>query len=115
MINAYPFFRSIEDTLNFALFMLNSGVFDETTKLTYKNMLDGQLDVVYSAMKFLGFEDVDLVIAETGWSSKGDLGQAGVDADSAAEYNRKLMKHVTSGFGTPLMPNRTFETHFCIF
>ncbi|XP_031107913.1 glucan endo-1,3-beta-glucosidase [Ipomoea triloba] len=116
MVNPYPFFGSSEDTLDFALFRLNSGAFDENTKLMYKNMLDGQLDAVYSAMKFLGFEDVDLVIAETGWPSKGDPGQAGVDADSAAEYNRKLMKHVTSGIGTPLMPNRTFETYiFALF
>ncbi|KAJ0044547.1 hypothetical protein Pint_05101 [Pistacia integerrima] len=33
-----------------------------------------------------------------------------------AEYNRNLMRHVTSGVGTPLMPNRTFETYiFALF
>ncbi|KAA8540062.1 hypothetical protein F0562_026754 [Nyssa sinensis] len=116
MINAYPFFGCSADTLNYALFRPNSGVFDEMTQLTYANMLDGQLDAVFLAMKLLGFTDIEIVIAETGWPSSGDAGQVGVDAESAAEYNGKLMKHVTSGVGTPLMPNRTFETYiFALF
>ncbi|KAJ6677383.1 GLUCAN ENDO-13-BETA-GLUCOSIDASE BG1-RELATED-RELATED, partial [Salix viminalis] len=46
----------------------------------------------------------------------GDSSQADVDAESAAQYNRNLMQHVTSGGGTPLMPNRTFETYiFALF
>ncbi|CAA2968997.1 glucan endo-1,3-beta-glucosidase [Olea europaea subsp. europaea] len=116
MVNPYPFFGSSADILDYALFRPNAGVLDENTKLTYANMLDAQLDAVFSAMKLLGFSDVDIVIAETGWPSKGDTGQAGVDAESAAEYNRKLVQHVTSRIGTPLMPNRTFETYiFALF
>ncbi|CAN4089525.1 unnamed protein product [Withania somnifera] len=116
MINPYPFFDSSDNTLDYALFRPNPGVFDEITRLTYTNMLDAQLDAVYSAMKLLDFEDVEIVIAETGWPSKGDPGQAGVDPGSAEEYNRKLIQHVMSGIGTPLMPNRTFETYiFALF
>ncbi|KAK6121811.1 hypothetical protein DH2020_044424 [Rehmannia glutinosa] len=111
MINPYPFFGCSEKTLDYALFRPNNGVFDENTNITYANMLDGQLDAVFSAMKRLDFVDIDIVIAETGWPSRGDTGQIGVDAECAAEYNRKLMQHVTSGIGTPLMPNRTFETY----
>lgn len=74
-------------------------------------MLDAQLDAVYSALKLIGFADIDIVIAETGWPSKGDPGQVGLDVDSAAEYNKKLVQHVSSMVGTPLMPNRTFETY----
>ncbi|KAJ8554277.1 hypothetical protein K7X08_024955 [Anisodus acutangulus] len=116
MINPYPFFGSSDDTLDYALFRPSPGVFDETTRLTYTNMLDAQLDAAFSALKLLDFEDIEIVIAETGWPSKGDPGQAGVDAGSAAEYNRKLIQHVMSGIGTPLMPNRTFETYiFALF
>uniref|UniRef100_A0A5B7BMR9 glucan endo-1,3-beta-D-glucosidase n=1 Tax=Davidia involucrata TaxID=16924 RepID=A0A5B7BMR9_DAVIN len=116
MINPYPFFGCSAETLDYALFRPNSGVFDENTRLTYANMLDGQLDAVFSAMKLLGFTDIEIVIAETGWPSKGDAGQVGVDAESAAEFNGKIMKHATSGVGTPLMPNRTFETYiFALF
>jgi len=79
-------------------------------------MLDAQLDAVFSAMKILGFDDLEIVIAETGWPSMGDPHQIGVDLKSAAEYNGNLMRHVTSGADTPLMPNRTFETFiFALF
>ncbi|XAR52187.1 Glucan endo-1,3-beta-D-glucosidase [Bertholletia excelsa] len=116
MINPYPFFGCSPDTLDYALFRPNRGVVDENTNLTYNNMLDAQIDAVFSAMKVLGFADVDIVIAETGWPSAGDPGQVGVDSDSAAQYNGKLVQHVTSEVGTPLMPNRTFETFiFALF
>ncbi|XVF53361.1 hypothetical protein PTKIN_Ptkin05aG0093200 [Pterospermum kingtungense] len=116
MVNPYPFFGCSGDTLDYALFRPNAGVFDQNTGLHYTNMLDAQLDAVYSAMKLLGFDDLEIVIAETGWPSMGDTTQVGVDANSAAEYNGNLMRHVTSGAGTPLMPNRTFETYiFALF
>ncbi|CAI9295604.1 unnamed protein product [Lactuca saligna] len=60
--------------------------------------------------------EVEIVIAETGWPSRGDPGQIGVDTESAREFNGNLIKHVMSGLGTPLMPNRTFETYiFALF
>uniref|UniRef100_A0A0R0JJJ5 glucan endo-1,3-beta-D-glucosidase n=1 Tax=Glycine max TaxID=3847 RepID=A0A0R0JJJ5_SOYBN len=94
------------------------GVFvvDDNTKLRYTNMLDAQLDAVYSALKVLGFEDVEIVIAETGWPSVCDPAQVGVNPKTASEYNGNLIRHVTSGAGTPLMPNRTFDTYiFALF
>ncbi|KAI9156645.1 hypothetical protein LWI28_013888 [Acer negundo] len=116
LINPYPYFGYSADTVDFALFRPNSGVFDVNTKLTYTNMLDAQLDAVFSAMKLLDFPDIEIVIAETGWPSKGDSAQVAVDTESAALYNRNLMEHVTSGVGTPLMPKRTFETYiFALF
>ncbi|KAJ8771365.1 hypothetical protein K2173_026542 [Erythroxylum novogranatense] len=116
LINPYPFFGCSVDTLDYALFRPNPGFVDENTKLVYTNMLDGQLDAVYSAIKLLGFTDIDIVIAETGWPSKGDSSQVGADIQSAAQYNGKLLQHVSSGYGTPLMPNRTLETYvFALF
>jgi len=79
-------------------------------------MYDAQLDAVYSAMKKLGYEDVDIVVAETGWPSAGDPTQPEVNLQNALSYNGNLVKHVNSGKGTPLMPNRTFETYiFSLF
>ncbi|KAG4130986.1 hypothetical protein ERO13_D09G180300v2 [Gossypium hirsutum] len=116
MINPYPFFGCSPDTLDYALFRPNAGVLDENTGLLYTNMLDAQLDAVFSAMKVLGFDDLEIVIAETGWPSMGDSTQVGVDANVASEYNGNLKRHVSSGAGTPLMPNRTFETYiFALF
>lgn len=119
MVNPYPFFGFRPETLNYALFNSNDAVFvlnDSVTKLNYTNMFDAQLDAVYSAMKRLGYGDVDIVVAETGWPSAGEPNQSGVGLDYAAAYNGNLIKHVNSGKGTPLMPNRVFETYvFSLF
>ena len=89
---------------------------DAATGLNYTNMFDAQMDAVFSAIKQLGYEDVELVVAETGWPSAGDPGQPGVGLDNAASYNGNLIRHVNSGKGTPLMPNRTFDTYvFSLF
>ena len=79
-------------------------------------MFDAQMDAVFSAMKRLGYDDVDIVVAETGWPSEGDPNQPGVSLDNAISYNANLVRHVNSGLGTPLMPNRTFDTYiFSLF
>lgn len=116
LINPYPFFGFSPETLNYALFKPNGGVFDNVTGLNYTNMFDAQIDAVFSAMKSLGYDDVDIVVAETGWPSFGDPNQLGVSLENAVSYNGNLVKHVSSGKGTPLMPNRTFETYiFSLF
>ncbi|KAL0370008.1 UNVERIFIED_CONTAM: Glucan endo-1,3-beta-glucosidase [Sesamum angustifolium] len=116
MVCPYPYFGFTEETLNYALFQPNAGVFDKATGLNYTNMFDGQMDAVYSAMKRVGYGDVDIVVAETGWPSAGDPTEQGVSLDNAVSYNANLVKHVSSGVGTPLMPNRTFETYiFALF
>lgn len=116
MVNPYPFFGCTAETLDYALFRPNTGVVDQNTGLRYTNMLDAQLDAVYSAMKVLGFENLDIIITETGWPTLGEAEQVGVDPNSAAEFNANLIRHVSSGTGTPLMPNRTFDTYiFALF
>ncbi|KAI3461546.1 hypothetical protein Pfo_018209 [Paulownia fortunei] len=116
MVCPYPYFGFNEKTLNYALFQPNGGVFDKATGLNYTNMFAGQMDAVYSAMKRVGYGDVDIVVAETGWPSAGDPNQPGVSLDNAVSYNANLVKYVNSGVGTPLMPNRTFETYiFSLF
>ncbi|CAI8617437.1 unnamed protein product [Vicia faba] len=63
MVNPYPFFGfspTKPETLNYALFKPNGGVFDKATGINYTNMFDAQMDAVYSAMKKLGYDDVEL-------------------------------------------------------
>ncbi|KAE9597321.1 hypothetical protein Lal_00007569 [Lupinus albus] len=119
LVNPYPFFGidpNRPETVNYALFKPNDGVFDNVTGFNYTNMFDAQMDAVYSAMKKVGYEDVELVVAETGWPSAGDPNQGGVSVENAVSYNGNLIKHVNSGKGTPLMPNKTFETYiFSLF
>ncbi|KAJ8771306.1 hypothetical protein K2173_026483 [Erythroxylum novogranatense] len=116
MVNPYPYFGFRTETLDYALFKPNVGVFDPETGKNYTNMFDAQLDAVYSAMKRLKYEDVEIVVGETGWPSAGDPNQPGVSLENAVCYNANLVKHVNSGKGTPLMPNRTFEIYiFSLF
>ncbi|KAK9170484.1 hypothetical protein Syun_002624 [Stephania yunnanensis] len=111
MINPYPYFGGVRNqTLAYALFKPNPGFYDEASRITYTNMFDAQLDATYTAMRKLGFGDVEIVVAETGWPSVGDADQPFVNLENAVAYNGNLVKHVNSGLGTPLMPNRTFET-----
>jgi hypothetical protein len=79
-------------------------------------MFEAQLDSVFSAMKRLGFDDVEIAVGETGWPTKAMDGQIGVSNAEAAEYNRYLIGEAGGGSGTPLMPKRTFETYiFALF
>ncbi|XP_056166129.1 glucan endo-1,3-beta-glucosidase-like [Syzygium oleosum] len=116
MVNPYPFFGFSAKTLNYALFKPNAGIFDAATGINYTNMFDAQMDAVYSAMKKVGYEDVEISVGETGWPSVGDPNQPDVNMENAVSYNGNLVRHVNSGKGTPLMPNRTFETYvFALF
>jgi hypothetical protein len=111
MVNAYPFYGLTDDTpLDFALFRVGAtGVMDAGSGLLYTNALDAQLDAVHSAMDRMGFGDVVVVVAETGWPWAGEDWETGVGADHAGDYNKNAIRHLGSGVGTPLRPNRTFE------
>ncbi|KAI3759492.1 hypothetical protein L6452_07359 [Arctium lappa] len=74
------------------------------------------MDVVHVSMKKLGYTDVEIVVAETGWPSSGDPTNVHANPVNAAAYIGGLMKKVNYGDGTPLMPGRKFETYiFALF
>ena len=74
------------------------------------------MDAVHVSMKKLGYPDVEIIVAETGWPSGGDPQNKHANPANAAAYNGGLIKRVTSGVGTPLMPGRKFETYiFSLF
>ncbi|KAI4346968.1 hypothetical protein L6164_007826 [Bauhinia variegata] len=114
MVNPYPYFGFDPKNINFPLFGRNRGVYDRHTKLHYTNQFDVLLDAVYSAMKAIGFADVDIAVGETGWPSACDAWFC--SPANAGTFNWHLVKHVEAGRGTPLMPNRRFETYiFALF
>ncbi|XP_075484229.1 glucan endo-1,3-beta-glucosidase-like [Primulina tabacum] len=117
MVNPYPYFGYSPENADFALFRPNKGYFDRYSKRTYGNMFDLLLDAVHMSMKRLGYEDVDIVAGETGWSSLGEtFEQPKCSVENAASYNGGLVRQYNSGRGTPLMPHRRFETYiFALF
>ncbi|KAF8020541.1 hypothetical protein BT93_G1079 [Corymbia citriodora subsp. variegata] len=114
-INPYPFFAYQSDprpeTLAFCLFQPNAGRVDSGTGINYMNMFDAQVDAVYSALKVLGYKDIEIVVAETGWPYNGDSNEVGPSVENAKAYNGNLIAHLRSLVGTPLMPGKSVETY----
>lgn len=69
-------------------------------------MFDAQLDAVYAAMSALKYDDVPIIVSETGWPSKGDSVELGASIQNAAAYNGGLVRRVLTGGGTPLRPKQ---------
>ncbi|KAI9085667.1 hypothetical protein K1719_032510 [Acacia pycnantha] len=115
MVNPYPYFSLDPNNVNFSIFKPSPSLFDPFTRRHYKNQFDVLLDAVHSAMMAVGYADLDLAVGETGWPSNCD-NPAICSVDNAASYNGQLVRHVASKRGTPLMPNRRFETYiFALF
>ncbi|RVW92773.1 putative glucan endo-1,3-beta-glucosidase A6 [Vitis vinifera] len=70
------------------------------------------LDSVVFAMKRLGFPEIRLWIAETGWPNAGDIDQIGANIYNAATYNRNLIKRLNAKppVGTPARPGSVLPT-----
>ncbi|CAL5387506.1 unnamed protein product [Camellia sinensis] len=115
MINPYPFFAYTSDTraetLAFCLFQPNAGRVDSGTGIKYMNMFDAQVDAIRSALNAMGFKDIEIVVAETGWPYKGDPNEVGPSIDNAKAYNGNLINHLRSMVGTPLMPGKSVDTY----
>ncbi|XP_028802988.1 glucan endo-1,3-beta-D-glucosidase [Neltuma alba] len=114
-INPYPYFAYTSDprpeTLAFCTFQPNSGRLDSNTNIKYMNMFDAQVDAVRSALNSLGFKNVEIVVAETGWPYKGDTNEVGASIENAKAYNGNLISHLRSMSGTPLMPGKPVDTY----
>lgn len=116
MVNPYPYFDYDPKQVDFFLFRQNKGVFDRITKKLYTNMFDMILDAVYISMKKIGYEDVEIMVSETGWSSLGENFEKKCSVENAVSYNRGLIRKYFSSEGTPLMPNRKIEIYiFSLF
>lgn len=70
-----------------------------------------QVDAVHSALSGMGFQDIEIVVAETGWPSRGDSNEVGPSVENAKAYNGNLINHLRSLVGTPLMPGKSVDTY----
>ncbi|QHO27095.1 Glucan endo-1,3-beta-glucosidase [Arachis hypogaea] len=120
MVNVYPFFayESNADviSLDYALFRQNAGVVDPGNGLRYFNLFDAQIDAVFAALSALKYNDVEIVVTETGWPSKGDNNEVGASVENAAAYNGNLVRKILTGGGTPLRPKADLTVYlFALF
>lgn len=121
-LDCYPYFAWAQDyknvNLDYALFKGGLTYKDPVSRLTYTNLLDQMLDSVHFAMKKLGYPDIRIWIAETGWPNGGDIDQIGANVYNAATYNRNLMKRLNAKppVGTPARPGVVLPTFiFALF
>ncbi|CAI8600324.1 unnamed protein product [Vicia faba] len=114
-VNPYPFFAYQSDprpeTLAFCLFQSNSGRVDSGNGKLYTNMFDAQVDAVHSALNAMKYDDIEIVVAETGWPSSGDSHEVGPSVENAKAYNGNLITHLRSLVGTPLIPGKSVDTY----
>ncbi|GAU38381.1 hypothetical protein TSUD_147490 [Trifolium subterraneum] len=120
MVNVYPFFayESNADviSIDYALFRENPGNVDPGNGLKYFNIFDAQIDAVFAALNRLQYDDVRVVVSETGWPSKGDSDEVGASPQNAAAYNGNLVKKILNNGGTPLRPNANLTVYlFALF
>ncbi|KAJ0752904.1 putative glucan endo-1,3-beta-D-glucosidase [Helianthus annuus] len=116
MVNPYTYYAYTPGNESYCLFKPNAGLYDKATGKRYTNQFDQLMDAVYVSMKKLGYPDVEIIVAETGWPSGGDPQNTHANVANAAAYNGGVIKKVSSGLGTPLMPGRKFETYiFSLF
>ncbi|XP_022899477.1 glucan endo-1,3-beta-D-glucosidase-like [Olea europaea var. sylvestris] len=115
MINASPFYAYKRDpkpeALPFCLFQPNSGQVDSKNNIEYMNMFDLQVDAVHSALIAMGYKDMEIVVAQTGWPYQSGPNEVGPSLDNAKAYVGNLINHLRSNLGTPLMPGKTVDTY----
>ncbi|KAJ4952317.1 hypothetical protein NE237_029149 [Protea cynaroides] len=119
-INAYPFLAYMSDPehidLNYALLQPNAGIHDQKTNLHYDNMFDAQIDAAYAALDAAGFGNMEVIVSETGWASRGDENEAGATVGNARTYNSNLRKRLAKKKGTPFRPKRVVKAYiFALF
>lgn len=109
-VDCYPYFAWSQNDqtvgLDYALFKGGVNYTDPVSGLTYTNLLDQMLDSIHFAMKKLGYGDVRIWIAETGWPNGGDVDEIGANVHNAATYNRNLVQKLNANppLGTPARP-----------
>ncbi|EXB76107.1 Glucan endo-1,3-beta-glucosidase 13 [Morus notabilis] len=117
LIDLYPYnvYRTrSEIPLGYALFQEQRFNFrdDLVTGVRYRNLFDMMVDAVICAMVASGYDNIPVVVAETGWpSASGDPTEADANPAYAELYLRGLVRHLRSGIGTPLRKEGVAEAY----
>ncbi|XP_031276284.1 glucan endo-1,3-beta-glucosidase 14-like [Pistacia vera] len=65
---------------------------EETVDLVTREEYVEKVDAVHCALNAMGFKDVEIVVAETGWPYCGDPNEVGPSVENANDYNGNLSK-----------------------
>lgn len=90
-------------------FKSNNGVKDPTNGNVYMSLFEAQLDIVFAVVDALYFDDIKVVVSETGWPSAGGDKEFDVVVENTALYNGNVVHKIVTGGGTYLRPNHTLN------
>ncbi|KAJ1689476.1 hypothetical protein LUZ63_013631 [Rhynchospora breviuscula] len=111
MVNLYPYptyKETNEFPLDFALFTEKPNLYytDPNTTLVYTNLFDISVDALNATAASLGFNNLTLLVTETGWPTNGHEKDYPASLQNAKLFNQRLIKHVmrVPVVGTPKRP-----------
>ncbi|KAA8535009.1 hypothetical protein F0562_030012 [Nyssa sinensis] len=99
-VNIHPFLSLYGNNhfpINFAfLDGKNKPIKDEN--YVYTNVFDAKFDTLVWCLKKAGFPDMKIIVGEVGWPTDGDKN---ANIKNAKRFNQGLLRHASSGNGTP--------------
>ncbi|KAI5324248.1 hypothetical protein L3X38_033321 [Prunus dulcis] len=114
VVNIYPFlslYQSSDFPEEFAFFEGGSEPVKDNN-IDYKNVFDANCDTLISALKKVGFGNLDIIIGEVGWPTDGDKNANG---KMAKKFYDGLLKKLATEDGTPLRKKKLEVYLFGLF
>ncbi|XP_014503962.1 glucan endo-1,3-beta-glucosidase 4 [Vigna radiata var. radiata] len=118
MLNAYPYYGYTRGDgifpIEYALFRPLSPVkqiVDPNTLFHYNSMFEAMVDATYYAIEAFNFNNIPIVVTETGWPSFGAVNEPDATEKNAETYNNNLILRVLNGSGPPSQPKIALNTY----
>ncbi|KAL5184823.1 Glucan endo-1,3-beta-glucosidase 4 [Glycine soja] len=118
MLNAYPYYGYTKGDgifpIEYALFRPLSPVkqiVDPNTLFHYNSMFEAMVDATYYAIEAFNFNNIPIVVTETGWPSFGGANEPDATTKNSETYNNNLIKRVINGSGPPSQPKIAINTY----
>ncbi|KAF8044763.1 hypothetical protein N665_6959s0001 [Sinapis alba] len=110
LVNLYPYYymyqSNISIPIGFALFEDPFSYMDDssTIQVRYGNLFDVMVDAVVNSLAVMGYGNLPVVVAETGWPRWSSVSSEIDDATPKCSetFLNALVDHLPSGKGTPL-------------
>ncbi|MED6139118.1 hypothetical protein PIB30_080891 [Stylosanthes scabra] len=118
MLNAYPYYGYTKGDgifpIEYALFRSLPSVkqiVDPNTLFHYNSMFDAMVDATYYSIAAFNFDNIPVIVTETGWPSFGGADEPDATAENAESYNTNLIRRVLNDSGPPSQPKIAINTY----
>ncbi|XP_015958852.1 glucan endo-1,3-beta-glucosidase 4 [Arachis duranensis] len=118
MLNAYPYYGYTKGDgifpIEYALFRSLPSVkqiVDPNTLFHYNSMFDAMVDATYYSIGAFNFDNIPIIVTETGWPSFGGADEPDATSENAESYNTNLIRRVLNDSGPPSQPKIAINTY----